>query len=553
MQTGANPREVLQELVPIGTHIPDHLDDIMLWKIVVNMLSEPPCRKKLSQVNTLEDVVQLLRTSKRIIVLTGAGVSVSCGIPDFRSRDGVYARLAKDFPDLPDPQAMFDIHYFRKDPRPFFKFAREIYPGQFKPSPSHRFIKLLEAHNKLLRNYSQNIDTLEQIAGIEGVIQCHGSFATATCTRCGHKVDASAIKDDVFQQTIPACPVCVSDSEELAVMKPDIVFFGEGLPEEFHSTMAKDKDECDLLIVIGSSLKVRPVALIPNSIPGHVPQVLINREPLRHLNFDVELLGDCDGIINELCLRLGEGWNDICFTDNLREIAELPPRQSLEDQRPTASPSSPPYQSPQPSHSNTPDVAVESASRGMSAIQCRDTHPCDSTSESKLSEASNLDMSLPSTTAEPPQVPLLDSTNKSDGVDPTSENDIEALRACWKPKLKENLADRLPAGTYLFVPSNRYIFSGAEVLCDTESDSLPGDRSAMDSDSDSDETTSTSSGDTEPDNGANAEADDGQTGSGDDSGVGDMRDTLFSSTDITTAGDTVSEMTHLNWSSTAES
>jgi hypothetical protein len=68
-------------------------------------------------------------------------VSVSCGIPDFRSRDGIYSRLAIDFPDLPDPQAMFDIQYFSQDPRPFFKFAREIYPGQFKPSPCHRYEK----------------------------------------------------------------------------------------------------------------------------------------------------------------------------------------------------------------------------------------------------------------------------------------------------------------------------------------------------------------------------------------------------------------------------
>ena len=66
-------------------------------------------------------------------------VSVSCGIPDFRSRDGIYARLAVDFPDLPDPQAMFDIHYFRKDPRPFYKFARDLWPGQFTPSKCHRY------------------------------------------------------------------------------------------------------------------------------------------------------------------------------------------------------------------------------------------------------------------------------------------------------------------------------------------------------------------------------------------------------------------------------
>lgn len=71
-------------------------------------------------------------------------------------------------------QAMFDINYFGQDPRPFYKFAREIYPGQFKPSPCHRFIQMLDKQKKLLRNYSQNIDTLEQVAGIENVIECHG-------------------------------------------------------------------------------------------------------------------------------------------------------------------------------------------------------------------------------------------------------------------------------------------------------------------------------------------------------------------------------------------
>ena len=84
-------------------------------------------------------------------------------------------------------------------------------------------------------------------------------------------------------------------------MKPDITFFGEGLPEDFHEAMAGDKDKCDLLIVIGSSLKVRPVALIPSSIPASVPQILINLEPLPHLNFDVELLGESDVIVDHIC------------------------------------------------------------------------------------------------------------------------------------------------------------------------------------------------------------------------------------------------------------
>ena len=171
MMSGADPREILKELLSCDTEIPDHLDPLTLWKIILNMVSEPPRRKKLPDINTLTDVVELIRKSQKIVVLTGAGVSVSCGIPDFRSRDGIYARLAVDFPDLPDPQAMFDIHYFRKDPRPFFKFAKEIYPGQFEPSPCHKFIKCVESQGKLLRNYTQNIGKILKMIAQQKLIK----------------------------------------------------------------------------------------------------------------------------------------------------------------------------------------------------------------------------------------------------------------------------------------------------------------------------------------------------------------------------------------------
>lgn len=347
IHSGANPRDLLSQILPNGaaaSHIAPGLNDMTLWRILASMLSEPPRRRKLRTVNTFDDVIELVKASKNIIVLTGAGVSVSCGIPDFRSSDGIYSRLAKDFPDLPDPQAMFDINYFSRDPRPFYKFAREIYPGQFTPSPCHRFIKLLETKQKLLRNYTQNIDTLERVAGITNVIECHGSFSTASCTKCKFKTTADAIREDIFAQRIPVCPKCqpnvmhssdASDSVaegdlktivENGIMKPDIVFFGEGLPEEFHTVMASDKDKCDLLIVMGSSLKVRPVALIPSSIPANIPQILINREQLRHLEFDVELLGDSDVIINQLCHKLSDDWTDICFDQTiLTESKHLTP------------------------------------------------------------------------------------------------------------------------------------------------------------------------------------------------------------------------------------
>lgn len=188
-----------------------------MWRVIAAILSDPPRRSRLQHIKSIEDVANTIAKSKNIIVLTGAGVSVSCGIPDFRSRNGIYERLRVEYPEMRDPHSMFDIAFFAQDPRPFYQFAREIYPGLFEPSPSHRFIKLLERHGKLLRNYTQNIDTLERVAGIENIIECHGSFATASCTRCKFKVDAAVIRDDILQQRIPMCTICNDNVDADAV------------------------------------------------------------------------------------------------------------------------------------------------------------------------------------------------------------------------------------------------------------------------------------------------------------------------------------------------
>lgn len=305
-----DPKIIIRQLVP-GIMIPDNVPEMSVWRLIFEIITEPTPRQPLSHVCSIESVVKLIRDCKNIIVLTGAGVSVSCGIPDFRSRDGIYARLSKDFPDLPDPQSMFDINFFHSNPYPFFRFAKEIYPGSFKPSLSHRFIQQLEASGRLLRNYTQNIDTLEQVAGIKNVVTCHGSFATASCMNCKIKVDADEIKGEVFAQRIPYCKVCTPTEGAMNILKPDIVFFGEGLPEEFHTQIKEDKERADLLIVIGSSLKVRPVALIPSFLKPNVPQILINREQLPHMQFDVELYGNCDDVICELCSQLGSPWEKV--------------------------------------------------------------------------------------------------------------------------------------------------------------------------------------------------------------------------------------------------
>ncbi|CAG8451721.1 3525_t:CDS:10 [Ambispora leptoticha] len=279
----------------------------ILHKVITKYLRQ---RQKLADVNTMDDVVRLLQQSKNIMVLTELAyqVSVSCGIPDFRSENGIYSRLSEF--DLDDPQDMFDINYFKDCPEVFYSFAKEIFPSNFKPSTSHCFVKLLEEKGKLLRNYTQNIDTLEQATGIKKVLQCHGSFATASCINCGYKVDGEVIKEDILAKRVPYCSRCrlTNNDEDIensgSIMKPDIVFFGEKLPPEFDELFPEDREKVDLLIVMGSSLKVAPVSEIMGQIPHRIPQIVINRTPIKHMHFDVQLLGDCDIIIPELCRLL---------------------------------------------------------------------------------------------------------------------------------------------------------------------------------------------------------------------------------------------------------
>ncbi|KAL0955144.1 hypothetical protein HGRIS_004058 [Hohenbuehelia grisea] len=315
--------------------------ETMLYFLRVAMSHELRLREKLPQYNTIDDAVQLIKSSKRIIILTGAGISVSCGIPDFRSKDGLYASLkGRGDYDLDDPQQMFDITYFRENPAVFYSFARLpdllcIYPSNFVPSPCHRFIKLVEDQGKLLRNYTQNIDTLETRAGVQRVLQCHGSFATATCIQCRAHVPGNAIEADIMARRVPLCQQCNpagatpsrpkakskkkrngqwdSDEEDLSdapeyppgIMKPDITFFGEKLTDHFEDSLSQDRDRVDLLLVIGTSLKVAPVSDILYHLPHSVPQILINKTPVRHINPDIVLLGNADDIVEHLTAKLG--------------------------------------------------------------------------------------------------------------------------------------------------------------------------------------------------------------------------------------------------------
>ena len=175
-------------------------------------------RVKLQAYNTIEDAVALLQKCRNIVVITGAGISTSLGIPDFRSKDtGLYSQL--EHLGLSDPQEVFDIHQFREDPTIFYTVAKDILPSTKRFSPTHAFIKLLQDKGKLLTNYTQNIDNLESHAGIpeDKLIQCHGSFATATCQQCRYKVRGDTIHAEIKAGKVPRCLACVHRIQQ---MKP---------------------------------------------------------------------------------------------------------------------------------------------------------------------------------------------------------------------------------------------------------------------------------------------------------------------------------------------
>ena len=132
----------------------------------------------------IEGLAEYLKTCKSVIVMTGAGISTNAGIPDFRSKSfGLYNRLAKY--NLPHPTAVFTLDYFKQNPVPFYSIAHDLYPimDTAKPTVAHYFIKLLDNKNILLKHYTQNIDGLEDLTGLdrEKTVQAHGHIRTGTC------------------------------------------------------------------------------------------------------------------------------------------------------------------------------------------------------------------------------------------------------------------------------------------------------------------------------------------------------------------------------------
>jgi NAD-dependent deacetylase len=197
---------------------------------------------------SVERLADLLRRRRPCVVLTGAGISTESGIPDFRSAEGIWARH--------DPYEVGHIDAFRRDPARVWKFfARRLDAlTRAEPNEGHRALAELEERAWVRAVVTQNVDALHQRAGSREVVEVHGSLREAECIRCGVRVPMA---DAVPSLPLPACPECGE------VLKPGVVMFGELLPVEAIQRAQQLAQEAGLLLVVGSSLEVHPVAALP--------------------------------------------------------------------------------------------------------------------------------------------------------------------------------------------------------------------------------------------------------------------------------------------------
>jgi len=210
----------------------------------------------------------LIRDRQPCVALTGAGVSTESGIPDFRSPTGLWARF--------DPLEYGSIDAFRRDPVrvwSFYKPRVETLTGA-EPNPAHVALAELEQLGWLEAVVTQNIDLLHERGGSRTVVEVHGSIRTATCPGCGSTYPLQRMRELLAEADAPACPGCGW------ILKPDVVFFGELLPAAEIERAYELARRARLLLVVGSSLEVHPVAGLPHETLAAGGEVaIVNRGP----------------------------------------------------------------------------------------------------------------------------------------------------------------------------------------------------------------------------------------------------------------------------------
>lgn len=191
----------------------------------------------------------LIANAKHLVAFTGAGISVESGIPAFRGEGGIWSQH--------DP-SILDIDYFCAHPSESWEVISKIFYQYFQnalPNPAHLLLARLEREGMLRSVITQNIDNMHHEAGNSQVIEYHGNSKWLKCSHCGERYEISSISLD----TLP--PRCNEDSE---VLKPDFVFFGEGIPPNAASRSVEEISMADVLLIIGSTGEVMPAGMLPS-------------------------------------------------------------------------------------------------------------------------------------------------------------------------------------------------------------------------------------------------------------------------------------------------
>jgi len=234
-------------------------------------------------------VADLLRNADRAVVLTGAGISVPSGIPDFRSPGtGLWENV--------DPMEVAHIDAWRRDPDQFWSFYSQRFVSLVdrEPNEAHVAVAELERRGLVRAVITQNIDRLHRLAGSERLIEVHGSIDRSVCMECGGKVPLDRVVNLLEAgDGAPLCEACV------APLKPDVVLFGELLPERALSEAQQLAMDADLMICVGSSLEVYPVAGLPAMTHGGGGRIVLITQGPTPYDSDAEVKLDGD-VVTEL-------------------------------------------------------------------------------------------------------------------------------------------------------------------------------------------------------------------------------------------------------------
>jgi len=247
----------------------------------------------------LDDAAELFRKAKRVVMLTGAGISTPSGIPDFRSEgSGLWSR--------DEPMEVASLNTFRTHPERFFDWfrplARQIFDA--KPNASHEALVEMEQAGIPQTIVTQNIDGLHQKAGSTHVIELHGTLRTLSCSQCFRQYESAPfLKPFIQDGIIPLCANCNG------ILKPDVILFGEQLPQSAWMEAQSAARQCDLMLVAGSSLEVLPVAGLPLQALDHGAHLIVinNTSTYIDVRADVVIQDDVAAIIPEIMKRAFHG------------------------------------------------------------------------------------------------------------------------------------------------------------------------------------------------------------------------------------------------------